>query len=471
MAQFDPTVLRAMLYGPLVSGTHKDITIRLQALGLSEPDTESDANRQATKAERIESTLASLSTEGLRKAAEALLASWPFAAENRNEIQDLLWHGREPVISERTRRTLAAALDIDDLVVDSGRFEAMLDRWWVLGTPSPLDGIFGSADTSTLAHAFGPVTGADRLRKDIRQHVFNNPDWSATQLFDELGAFEAVDRRFAGFVEDLVSHRVVIDETAQRRIVAAVTPALREVGLELREIGLDGGYPEFRLISTGAPLARPKNVLFGSARKPDLRVSDTVDGEIEIVEGRNLLVFDDAIGMPGLRWQDLDAWWRRKFPELDADASKWALYNRLYGCIPAESPPQQRLFKLYHRINASQIPTLPALLPEVWLHWDHKTVQQRGVHALLGQRMDFLLLAPNHHRIVLEVDGLSHYTDDQGRASAQRYARNARYDRDLQLRGYTVYRFGGAELQTDDQATPMLTEFFQSMFKKHGIGG
>jgi hypothetical protein len=33
---------------------------------------------------------------------------------------------------------------------------------------------------------------------------------------------------------------------------------------------------------------------------------------------------------------------------------------------------------------------VPALLPEVWVHWDHKTVRQRGVHALQNLRMDFL---------------------------------------------------------------------------------
>lgn len=40
----------------------------------------------------------------------------------------------------------------------------------------------------------------------------------------------------------------------------------------------------------------------------------------------------------------------------------------------------------------------------------------------------------------------------------------------MQLRGYTVYRFGAAELANEDQATSMLEEFFPLMFAKHGIG-
>jgi hypothetical protein len=67
--------------------------------------------------------------------------------------------------------------------------------------------------------------------------------------------------------------------------------------------------------------------------------------------------------------------------------------------------------------------------------------------------MDFLLLTPNHGRIVLEVDGASHYTDEDNRPSPSRYARNARLGRELQLRGYAVYRFGALELRDISQAT------------------
>ena len=250
-----------------------------------------------------------------------------------------------------------------------------------------------------------------------------------------------------------------------------MTPHLREAHLELRETGMDGGYPVFRLISTGSPRSRPKNVIFGSARKPDLRVSDTMASEIEIVDAKDLLIFDDPIGSTGLRWQDLQNWWQRKHPQFNAVEAKSTLYRCLRECLPEESPPQLRPFELYHQINSHRIPELPALLPEVWLHWDHKTVQHRGVRALLGQRMDFLLLAPNHHRIILEVDGAGHYTDERAQPSPARYAENARFDRDIQLRGYAVYRFGAAELLTDEQAIQLLNGFFPAMFRTRGIDG
>lgn len=161
--------------------------------------------------------------------------------------------GQEPIIWEKTRRNLAATLHIEDLVADPDRFDAMLDRWWVLGTPGSFDGIFPETDTSTLAQVSGPTSDSARLRKEIDRHDFRISDWSVERLFDELGAFDAADRRFAGFLEELVSHKVVVREDAQRRIVDAVNPHLCEVHLELCEVDAEGGYVVSCLVSDSRP--------------------------------------------------------------------------------------------------------------------------------------------------------------------------------------------------------------------------
>jgi hypothetical protein len=472
MTQVDVSALRKLLYARLVSGTHKDITERFADLGLAE----FAGVEEKSKANRVREVLENSPDDALAAAAERLLAAKGIGAGLRNQIQDALWADRGPVIWERTRRNLAADLDIEDLVVDSDRFENLLDRWWVLdrpwvrGSTSSPQGISDEGDRSILADLFAPTSSVVVLRKAIERHVFRNRDWSTEQLLDELGAFDAVDRRFAGFLEDLVSHQVVIHEANQRRIVDTVTLHLREAHLEFREVDFDDGYPVFHLVSTGQLTSRPKNLIFGSSRKPDLRISNTVDNDIEIVEnGADVLIFDEPIGPAGLSWRELQAWWGRHHREQDEDAAKKALYGRLLGSLPKTSPPQRLLFELYHRIHGSKIPELPALLPEVWLHWDHKTVRERGVAALLGQRMDLLLLMPHRHRVVLEVDGDTHYTDAAGRPSPPVYARNTRLDRDLRLRGYEIFRFGGAELQSDEQAAPMLGDFFATLFARYGI--
>src|SRR5262249_37245901 len=103
----------------------------------------------------------------------------------------------------------------------------------------------------------------------------------------------------------------------------------------------------------------------------------------------------------------------------------------------------------YFKHFKTAIPGLPALLPEVWLHWDPKTVKERGRDALFRFRMDFLMLLPGRIRVVLEVDGKQHYADEAGRAAPALYGAMVAADRDLKLAGYYVFHFGGFELRKD----------------------
>jgi very-short-patch-repair endonuclease len=77
--------------------------------------------------------------------------------------------------------------------------------------------------------------------------------------------------------------------------------------------------------------------------------------------------------------------------------------------------------------------------------------------------MDFLLLLPRRRRVVLEVDGVQHYADGEGRASPERYGEMVAADRDLRLAGYEVYRFGGHEIADRDRASSMLDKFFDAL--------
>ena len=126
------------------------------------------------------------------------------------------------------------------------------------------------------------------------------------------------------------------------------------------------------------------------------------------------------------------------------------------------------LFEAFFTGFRSAVPNLPALLPEVWLHWDPRTVKERGRDALLRFRMDFLLLLPNGVRVVIEVDGKQHYADVSGRADVQRYAHMVGADRELKLAGYEVFRFGAAELQAQS-AKADVRAFFEALFKRYGV--
>jgi hypothetical protein len=111
---------------------------------------------------------------------------------------------------------------------------------------------------------------------------------------------------------------------------------------------------------------------------------------------------------------------------------------------------------------------IAALIPQVYLHYDPYTAAQRGGPGPVSrQRMDFLLLLPHRARVVIECDGKQHYADDNGRADPRRCAAMMADDRDLRLKGYEVYRFGGAELVDDRAARHLLSAFFDRLDQRY----
>jgi len=113
---------------------------------------------------------------------------------------------------------------------------------------------------------------------------------------------------------------------------------------------------------------------------------------------------------------------------------------------------------------------LPAIVPQVYLHYDPKTIRERLAadgKKLERQRMDFLLLLPRRQRVVVELDGKEHYSD-RGDAKPARYAAMVREDRRLRLQGYEVYRFGGFEFVDLPAGEASARQFFNELLRKHG---
>lgn len=381
--------------------------------------------------------------------AERFLEMFPVSSREpaSYEIEEILWRADPSlVIDEKHRRLVARALDGVHLAYRGDAFMQALER-------------LGFIDRDPLDFLGGPSS----LRARVEQHVVRNPDdWPTEHLFEELGAYDCSHRRFGAFLEALASHRVRPVEEEQRRLQAAVNEVLSPTGVELRETGSDGGYPVFTLCSERAPEGRVKNLIFASTEKPDLRFADALTNEIEILSHADkVLVYDRPLGARGLTWQELQDWWAEE-RGLEGQEAKRTLYRRLQACLPESSPPQRLLFDAYHRVFGAAIPSLPVLLPEVWLHYDPIAIQYRGRDALLRQRMDFLLLLSSHARVVVEVDGQHHYE------SPERYAQMMRADRELRLAGYEVYHFGAHELLAGD-VDAVVGKFFRDLFRRHGV--
>ncbi|MFE1612653.1 hypothetical protein ACH4KC_12070 [Streptomyces griseoaurantiacus] len=458
----DRSTLRALV-GEAVLGlgglTHRQLTPVFEQLGM--PPVPEEAG---TKRERIEQSFSQVPDAELPQLTRGVLEQGHFhvSPSTRHRLEDLLWQEGAPLeIPKKVRRELARSLDLTQLARYRDPFLRLLDRFWITEELGP--------SIADLLNGRRPVT----LRDRIERHVFRNPgDWSAEELFEELGVFNAGDARFGRFLEGLVSADVLLDETLQMETVRTVNGPLRTAGIELRLTGNDGGYPLFTLVSTLLyGNQRPKNIIFASFGKPDIRFRSSVDNDIEIVGGRrdDTLVYDREIPTEGLRWRDLHAWWQEARHISSESDARTDLYQRLLKVIPRNSEGQKNLFIAYHKILGPS-PEDPALLPEVWLHWDHKTVQERGPEALLRSRMDFLLLLPQGQRVVLEVDGSQHFTRDRGRTpDTAKYADMVAADRDLKLRGYEVFRFGHDELKDLGAAQVLLRQFLPDMFRRFRV--
>lgn len=213
-----------------------------------------------------------------------------------------------------------------------------------------------------------------------------------------------------------------------------------------------------------------KNLIFAAnGPKPDLVLRDSVSNQIEIVRNAEYcLVFEDPIPADGLKYSDLIVWWRKQ-PHINAEMSDrdvgLDLHRRLRASL-GDNQVECRVFDAYAARYKDEGFSIPALIPQVYLHFDPATAAARqslgqSGSPLARQRMDFLILFSSRHRVVLEVDGKQHYANGEI-ASPSLYSNMVAEDRRLRLSGYEVYRFGGHELMTDS-ADGMLAEFFAQL--------
>ena len=217
-----------------------------------------------------------------------------------------------------------------------------------------------------------------------------------------------------------------------------------------------------------------KNIIFASAGpKPEIVLRDAVNNVVEIVKNsEHCLVYDRPLLEDGLSWQDLVTWWSSPPRSTDSEPDQArSLYRRLSLSLGGNDY-ERRVFRAYcKRYRGPAGMAVPALIPQVYLHFDPFTAGERrrlGKPGRLNrERMDFLLLLPNRVRIVIEVDGKQHYADGET-ASPTRYSEMVAEDRALRLGGYEVFRFGGYELAQPDAET-MLDQFFDDLLARYAV--
>ncbi|WP_439544035.1 hypothetical protein [Hyphomicrobium sp.] len=423
--------------------THAELSEAPQRIaGLVVPSGEDLSKRQ-----RIELALENLTQEALARLA------LKFAAHRGDigldEAGRKVLEAGDPPLTQITRRDVARVFG-DDLAGERSTVE-MVERYFVLSTP--LEGMFGN--------------GGRSLRDQIGQHMDRNPgDWSVEFLFGEIGAFDCSRARFAALLEDAV-HPLARSGEHQLQTVDALNKVLARDGYELAQESDLSGHPifTFRSLVRGVG-GRPKNLIFASrGPKPEIGFADAINNDIVILSGEeSCLIYDRPISSNGLLWSDLVAWWSDVTPAANAAS----LGARLQESLASDA--ERKLFATYFKAYRSTLgEALPALLPQVYLHYDPAVVKTlRHRLPLPRQRMDFLLLLPGRQRIVLEVDGKHHFSEND-HPSLNVYADMVSADRELRLAGYEVYRFGANEL-VGEGAESKITDFFEKLFRLHRVG-
>jgi very-short-patch-repair endonuclease len=274
-------------------------------------------------------------------------------------------------------------------------------------------------------------------------------------------------RKFIKVIENVLVHKALNVGDGTKETLRNIC---RKCGIEVD----NNGYTLY--LTKQSTNESIKNIIFASNHlKPEIILSDSLINQIQIVENAEFcLIYDRPIKGHGLLWMELVDWWKY-FANIknlsDTEAGK-RLYKRLKESLKDN---QIEIFffenyyqKLYPRFSKQ----LPALIPQVYLHYDPYTIQllkkMSKNKRLKRQRMDFLLLLPRNQRIVIEIDGKQHYSDNQGRANPNQYSEMVAEDRKLKLSGYEIYRFGGYELMQDN-ASIVIEDFFLKLFSKYEI--
>ncbi|QDT55652.1 hypothetical protein Pan44_36980 [Caulifigura coniformis] len=304
---------------------------------------------------------------------------------------------------------------------------------------------------------------------EVVRHMINNDDYSFVDMIQLLRLEDMSNKKLGELLEWCVNPMVRVDN-AQQRYVDAINAVLKNDGVALIPSEQMSGYPVFRLApARGGVEGSAKNLIFASVGpKPEIVISDAINNDIRIVKHEDsCLTYNRPFLKDGLKWRDLLAWWADRTGGEPTEDTERQLFRRLRQSLA--SPPERAIFNWYFKVFRPLIgERLPALIPQVYLHYDPYTMLQlQGERRLPRQRMDFLLLLSTFERVVIEVDGAQHYSEE-GRPSPSKYSEMVEADRELRLDGYDVYRFGATELD-DATAENAVTQFFTRLFKKHSI--
>lgn len=326
-----------------------------------------------------------------------------------------------------------------------------------------------------------------KLFKEIARHCDAFPDdWGDdTGIFDTVEISKLPDEEFLFFCQQYVNPvfcRYKYDEekdqtiNLQTQCVKAINYYLSDCGYELREANRFGDKIEYNLVETAGVSGSIQGIVFAATGKPDLLLTDVLNQSVSIPQNEDkYLLYEEAIGIKAFTWKELVDWF--EMWHLPDETCMERLWKSVRHC---GSPIEELFFSAYLELAELYSDKIPALLPQVYLYYDSKTQKDRTIKVFDHQCMDFLMLFSESSRVVIELDGVQHYAEDEeisipGRgfpihaASTSRYASMVSAQRDMTLAGYEVYRFGGKELHEETSGKHLVKQFLRDLCHAHGI--
>lgn len=353
-------------------------------------------------------------------------------------------------ISMITRRSILDMVSSNYVIEGQLQINEFLNRIWPL---------------KDIPSAYG-YTNAE---EDIIRHMIRNDDLSYSEMFNNLLIIYRNDNDFKNFLEQLVHPCVRDSVEEQLQYVKEINDLLLEDGYSLISTHTLSGQPIFTLDNqTGSIKSPVKNIIFASiTKKPDIVIADSLSNELNIIDNdyNDCLIYNYPTNQKGLSWNDLVRWWNKGREPYDIVIEQ-QLYERLKKALDSEA--EKIFMREYYNYLHTKNNSLPALIPQVYCHYDPKSAKLRGGRLYVHQRMDFLMLLPKGERIVIEIDGKQHYSDNN-EPSPKLYAEMVSDDRNLKLYGYDVYRFGGYEFINTIESKKLIQRFFEQLFLKYGI--
>lgn len=364
--------------------------------------------------------------------------------------------------------------------------KGIIDKLILIGHV-PGDGTYHALFQRTYPKAAEIRYNGTSLLSEIARHCDTfSGDWGDdTGIFDMVNIFHWSDQEFLYFCKEYVNpvfNRSEWNEkqgkwvSLQPDCVEAINLYLRDCGYELRPSNKIGDKVEYELYELTGVKGKINNIVFAATMKPDILLTDVLNHTVQIpVDEDKYLLYDKEIAANGLSWKELAEWY---------DESHWildkSLEERLYDAVKnCKSPIEEQFFEYYLEIVKEFGDGIPALLPQVYLYYDSKVQKERTIKIFDHQCMDFLMLFSGSQRVVIELDGVQHYSEGTVRisgseypqhlASTEKYASMVSAQREMTLAGYEVFRFGGREFQNPGQAQVMIRQFFLDLFSKHGV--